>query len=316
MLGMCDCFFLILISDGLITRTIYSYLNIQPRSPSEQIYEPQITGFRQISPSKIVIVDSNNHCLGLLNRQTDKSVDYAGYCGKAHYRDGTSVYAGFRYPWSLIDDRKQSGMLLLVDKGNNAIRQVSSVSDGKSVPTVTTFYRSNDLDEPYCIVQHPDTGELYVTTMNKVVSINYKTKTLTRLAGATTSSFGYVDGDSLSSRFSHLREVMLVDEGRKLLVADQSNDMLRAVDLATAESSTLSLYGDGSSVSVLQDPSSLMYLNNSIYIGDHRGIWMLAGKRGQLSRILTLQYARLTLSGGLHVGYAKLYTKLTWQSSC
>ena len=47
-------------------------------------------GFRQISPSKVVVADYSQHCLKLIDCTTLQVSRYAGYCGIVGYVTGTS----------------------------------------------------------------------------------------------------------------------------------------------------------------------------------------------------------------------------------
>ena len=49
-----------------------------------------ISGFRQVSPSKVVVSDYYNFCLKLIDRITLQVTRYAGYCGSMGYATGQS----------------------------------------------------------------------------------------------------------------------------------------------------------------------------------------------------------------------------------
>ena len=63
------------------------------------------SGFRQISPSEVVITGFYLHCLKLIDRTTLQVSLYAGYCGSLDYVTGTSA-ARFSLPYSIISDIK------------------------------------------------------------------------------------------------------------------------------------------------------------------------------------------------------------------
>ena len=71
-----------------------------------------------------------------------------------------------------------------------------------------------------------------MTTFFAFYHLNYQTKQLTLLAGSSTQE-GYNDGDFLFSRFTRPKELLLIDEGRKLIVADDYNNRLKVIDRET-----------------------------------------------------------------------------------
>ena len=49
-----------------------------------------VSGFRQVSPSKVVVSNFFNYCLKLIDRITLQVTRYAGYCGSMGYATGQS----------------------------------------------------------------------------------------------------------------------------------------------------------------------------------------------------------------------------------
>ena len=99
----------------------------------------ELFGFRQISPSEVVVADHYQHCLKLIDRTTLQVSRYAGYCGGYGYVTGTSA-ARFTSPHSIISDIKRPGMLLVTDYWNDAVRHVNTLSS--SAPhSVSNFYQ-------------------------------------------------------------------------------------------------------------------------------------------------------------------------------
>ena len=161
-----------------------------------------LTGFRQISPSEVVVADHNQHCLKLIDRTTLQVSLYAGYCGSAGYVTGTSA-ARFTSPYSIISDIKRPGMLLVTDYWNNAVRHVNTLSS--SAPhSVSNFYQHTSfLDWPRGITQHHVSGDLYITNSdNEVRKVTYSSKSITKLAGASSSLV--IDRKSTRLNSSHL----------------------------------------------------------------------------------------------------------------
>ena len=73
-----------------------------------------LLGFRQVSPSEVVVADYRQHCLKIIDRISLQVSLYARYCGSSGYLTGTSA-ARFAYNHS-------TRMLLVTDNNNNAVR--------------------------------------------------------------------------------------------------------------------------------------------------------------------------------------------------
>lgn len=240
----------------------------------------QMSGFRQISSTHVVVVDHIHSCLRLVSRITLQTSWYAGYCGGNGYSQGTTS-ARFRHPLSVIDDQKRPGMLLASDRNNNAIRHIR-LTAGSGLCSVSQFFQSSSIDKPMGLTQDPFAGGVYITTAtHRVFKLTYTTRFLTFLSGST--SRGFANGDFGSSRFYYPFEVLLIDNGQKLVLADNSNSRLRVLDLINRRSSSICSgstghYDSDMSTCTLWEPRSLMVLNKTMYVGEKYRIRKLQGK--------------------------------------
>lgn len=82
-----------------------------------------VEGFHQLSHTQIVVSDSWNDCLRLIDRQSRQTSVYAGPCKSSASR--------FRGPVSVISDVKKSDSLHVLDK--NAVFSVNTQSRGVSI---------------------------------------------------------------------------------------------------------------------------------------------------------------------------------------
>lgn len=105
--------------------------------------------FLLITRSDVIISDTNNHCLKLLNRTNGITKVLAGQCSSSGYQDGTE--AKFNSPWAILPDNQNSSQLLLSENDNYAIRTVD-VCDGNW--SVGTFVKSNLLRFVRQMIQH------------------------------------------------------------------------------------------------------------------------------------------------------------------
>ena len=237
-----------------------------------------ISGFRQVSPSQVLVSDFYNCCLKLIDRITLQVTRYAGYCGSMGYATGQSS-ARFGNIWSLISDSKRPGMLLATDDDYDAIHYIDTLSS--SPQNVSVFHRDDsNLDRPRGITQHPVSGDLYITNYDdEVWKITYSGKSVSLVAG---SSSGFRDCDFNTAFFSNPYELIFIADN-KLLLADDYNHRLRILNLNTLHTSSVCTGGashiDGDmETCTLIYPKSLMVLNDTLYVGESRRIRKVQGK--------------------------------------
>ena len=238
-----------------------------------------LKGFRQISPSEVVVVDQLQHCLKLIDRSTLQVSLYAGYCGSSGYVTGTSG-ARFSFPCSIISDIKRPGMLLVTDFANDAVRHVNTLSS--SAPhSVSNFYQNTSfLNGPRGITQHHVSGDLYITNSdNEVRKVTYSSKSITKLAGASSSSFR--DCDFGTAYFYNPFEIIFICEN-KLMLADYGNHRLRILNLKTSHTSSVCTVRASHIIGNMETctlyyPRSLMVLNDTLYVGEYQRIRKVQG---------------------------------------
>ena len=239
----------------------------------------ELFGFRQISPSEVVAADSGQRCLKFIDRITLQVSRYAGYCGSSGYVTGTSG-ARFSHPHTIISDIKRPGMLLVTDSANDAVRHVNTLSS--SAPhSVSNFYQHTSfLNGPRGITQHHVSGDLYITNSdNEVWKVTYSSKSITKLAGASSSSFR--DCDFGTAYFYNPFEIIFICEN-KLMLADYGNHRLRILNLKTSHTSSVctgraSHINGNMETCTLYYPRSLMVLNDTLYVGEYQRIRKVQG---------------------------------------
>ena len=213
-----------------------------------------ITGFAQISEKLVVVADSNNHCMRLMDRTTNNTSAFSGQCKPHGYQDGRP--GQFYYPYSVVMDQKDKNQLLITDCLNNAARTVAMKSQ-----VVGTFVKSDSLQFIRGITQEEKSGDLYVTGNHAVYRITYIQRTVSLISGSTGYySSGYRDITLLDSLFYLPHELIFI-KPQTLLVADNYNDKLRLVDMNSDQVTTLHVTNS------LSQPRSLLLTNNSLYVG-------------------------------------------------
>ena len=212
-----------------------------------------MTGFVQISEKLVVVADSNNHCMRLIDRTTNKTSLFSGQCQSEGYEDGRP--GQFRYPRSVVMDQRDKNQLLITDSGNAAVRTVDVKSQ-----VVGTFVKSDSLDYIRGITQEEKSGDLYVTAYHALYRITYIQKTVSLISGSPGNSRGSRDSSLLDSLFNNPQELIFITPNT-LLISDSNNNKLRLLHMKSDKVATLNVKN------TLSAPASLLLTTNSLYVG-------------------------------------------------
>lgn len=197
----------------------------------------QPTGIRAVKDG-LLVVDTGNHCLRLVNTKAGIVTTYAGN-GKAGNKTGERKAAQFDTPRGI--DISPNGDIYVSDTRNHCIRKI----DKNGI--VTTFagiagtdgYMDGSIQEatfnqPTGIVY--DGGVLYVADTGNQRIRKIENGVVTTLAGSSvwkisgTKDYvgGYQDGDALSAQFDTPINITIDAKG-VLYVADKMNHMIRTI---------------------------------------------------------------------------------------
>ena len=234
-----------------------------------------LNSFTQISQSHVVASDTWNNCLRLINRETGETSRYAGRCEYSGYKEGT-IEAQFNSPKGIIIDLKQNGFLFVADSQNKAIRYVQISTSSIQPVAVTTFYKSSEIDWIGYVAQDPETGNLFITTKLKVYQLTYVSNSLSELINSQQPH----PTEPISANF--FKEIIFM-ESNTLLIADRSNHTVRIFDMVSNETYLMCNGTEGHTngnwrTCLLNRPSSLMFLNNTLFIGGWKWIKTIQGK--------------------------------------
>lgn len=136
-------------------------------------------GFLQITSSQIIISDTGNHCLKLLDRSSGMTKVLAGQCSSAGYLDGAASHAKFSSPWTLLTDNQNTTQLLVSENQNGSFRTIC-----RHTWSVGTWLRSEHLNLARDFIQGPYSGDLYVSANNVVYHVTYQSREVTFLVGS------------------------------------------------------------------------------------------------------------------------------------
>ena len=217
-----------------------------------------ITGFAQISEELVVVADSDNHCLRLIDRSTNKTSVFSGQCKSFGYKGGSP--GQFHNPYYVVIDKRDKNQLFITDYLNSAVRTV--VVDSR---VVGTFVWSDSLKYIIGLTQEEESGDLYVTAYHALYRITYTQRTVTLISGSPGWNSGYGDSTLLNSLFDWPRELLFITPNT-LLIADVWNSKLRLVAMNSDNVATLNVTNS------LLRPASLLLTNNSLYVGQWRKI--------------------------------------------
>ena len=219
-----------------------------------------LTGFVQLTKSDVAAVDSGNHCLRLIDRDTNETMDDSGNCKKIGHRDGKDAL--FKYPMKAIRNVKEDNEILITDSGTNAIRAYNIYSKKAS-----TLHTSHDYSY-YCLVQENSTGNLYLTTSRNGID-KYD------MGNFTISSVHESKYNPLSGPLRHTGEIVFLTFD-KLLFNDGQANSLQIFDLQKGICSNICI--GNQSLCHLKQPSSLMVVKpSSVFVGQAKEIITING---------------------------------------
>lgn len=192
----------------------------------------QLYGFHQISNYTILGVDRDNNCIRKLDRKLKPRVARSiGLCPNTiGLQDGNLSTARFNRPIEIIADNQVPNHYLITEE-RRAIRHLDL--QGRYV---STFLLTRGHFEPWGIAQDGTSGNLYLTSFSSnVFFVNYKSKVVSLLTG---SEYAFKDGNFASAMFWYPREIIIFENGTKLIIVDQNGPGLRLLDLQTNTTST------------------------------------------------------------------------------
>ncbi len=200
------------------------------------------------SAGNVYVADNGN---GTIRKITPAGVvtTLAGTAGQFGYVNDTDTGAAalFDSPRGIATDI--AGNVYVADAGNHAIRKITPEGKVSTFAGSATGVAGNTDDPigtdasfnwPNGLALSSDGSTLYVADNDNHVirQIDIVTTAVTTLAGAAGVP-DYVDGTGAAARFNSPRGVALASDGSKLFVADSYNHVIRQIDIATKDVTTL-----------------------------------------------------------------------------
>ena len=235
-----------------------------------------ISSCLHLNKTSLLVVDSGNHCLRLVDRISHQTSPFVGSCTQVGYRDGDDPL--FRSPQKVILDLMNNNQLLLLDRSNHVLRAINM--QNMSASTLAMF---NTSLQQKSFAQHTD-GNVYVFESSSLFKYDYVTQTITLVAGSSHGTGELRDGPLLESQFGAPPMLdMIFLNSNDMLVTDMLNGKLRLVDLGWNMVFSIctgrKLYGVRSLTNCrLQNPRALLAVNNAIYVGCSHRIEFIQGR--------------------------------------
>lgn len=284
---------------------------------SARFHEP--SGIALSATGQVLVSDSANHTLRLVDLNTTTVSTLAGSANQAGTADGAGTEARFATPTGITLDRTGS-VAFVADTANHSVRQVEIDS-----ATVTTYAGLSGtpgsalgtrletrLREPrgvalVCsptpllpdqVVQRSDTVDdcpllLIADTGNHVLlQLDRATEQVSVLAGQAGSA-GALDGTGAAARFNRPAGLAVAPSGRFVLVADLGNNAVRRIDLPSGAVTTL--YTEVVSAGQLAQPQPGIF---NVFPGCSDDLMLLTNAQTHtVSRIGTLTGAVQLIAG-------------------
>lgn len=223
----------------------------------------EISDFTQINTTTLLLTDSKNNCLRFLNRINLWTSKFVGWCQYSGFQDGLNAL--FKFPFSIVKDKRSSTKFFVADRDNHALRLV----DLASKITSTIFSQTSGLSYPKKMAYDFSGKNLIITNGYDLQKYDLHQNTLSLITG--------------KNALQHWPRELLILSKNLILVTDEHHHKLQLMNLDNGSKSsiccgTASLL-DGSVKSCqLNYPFSLMIRGDTIYVGQIGAIRTIKSK--------------------------------------
>ena len=235
-----------------------------------------IAGFYQIDSNSVLLVDTYNHCIRMLDRTTNTTSVLAGKCAVvAGYNDGGFQNAEFNTPFKIIS---YGDHYFISDYGNLVIRKLQL-----DTQEISTFV--NVTEKPNALLLSLDGEYVFFSWFKGVGRVNLRTKEVVFITSPDKRYHGFRDGPTERAVFERVEEMVYLSESL-ILMTDVRNNVLRLLNMLTNSVSTICNRGNRTITGTIETcelnfPRSLLVLKdrNQVLIGSlfHMGYVNITG---------------------------------------
>ena len=194
--------------------------------------------FYQRNSTTVIVADSGNNCVRIVDRITNTTSRLSGRCGDPDgfgSIDGPFYSAGFASPsfFVRLPTTVSGGHEQLAFKDFSAVRKIDFTTE-----TVSTMAQDDQIQQLSALTINPDNSSLYLSFLNGIAKLDLLTNKLTILSLSRRHGRP-VDGPLSVAVFESGISSLTFLNPSVLLISDYNNDMIRVVDLITEEVTSL-----------------------------------------------------------------------------
>ena len=233
-----------------------------------------IHGIYQLNHTHLLVLDSRNHCLRLVHRETNHTAPFVGKCGESGYRDGLDPL--FCEPWAINLLSEDPPVVIVSDRGNNALRVVNILHRN-----VSTLPLASQLNSPQYAMLDKSRNTLFVSNPTRLMKISMVDYSVEDIAGK--STVGHIDGWLEDVTFRNLDGIVKLSEN-VLVIADTGQSKLKVLDLQQQFVRSIcpgKPYEDSDGdlrICKIDRPSSLLMVDGFLYISGYKVIKRVKGE--------------------------------------
>lgn len=190
-----------------------------------------------LNSSKVWVVDSSNHCIREIDRETEITSTFAGQCGISGLRDGKIINEALLLePVALtVRPNRIDQELYFYENGNTRVKTIKMTGKELQVHTVNIWDRKiNNM----CF--HPSGDELYLVLNQGVWKLTISGVVLPVLTVFFETRYGFSDGTfSEEIRVRKLTSMVFTINDKLALLTDLVNNVVRLFDFQRKELSSI-----------------------------------------------------------------------------
>ena len=190
-----------------------------------------------IDPSNqnVIVSDSSNNVIRLINVTSNTVSTLAGVAGTAGYLDGPASLAQFNSPYGIAIDHS-NGNIIVADNYNSVIRLLNVTSNTVSTLSgVAGTYGYLDgpaslaqFNSPIGIAIDPSNGNIFVAdNYNAVIRLINITSNMVSTFAGSAGNIGYLDGQLTIAQFNSPSGITVDTWNGNLLISDTNNNVIR-----------------------------------------------------------------------------------------